>query len=248
MRRTIPRPRRTWDAESDERLLDAVKLYGTYNWNIGGHPSSTNLVIGNETLFLVARHVAEDATAGQCQSRYSRSLDPSIKRGQWSEEEDSRLCLAVAAYGNSWMEIASVIPGRTNEQCRDRWSEKLKSPTVKSKWTDEENQSLVEAVKDLGNRWKTISERLGHGRTDSKVTRFLTLAIHFDILICAFASSVGYIMINYGNKTPSFLLLPWDCPRLDPDRRKLKGHHRLQVKLSILRRVLTTRPRHFPHT
>jgi hypothetical protein len=168
MRRAIRRPHHTWDVDSDQRLLDAVNMFGTYNWNIG-RPSS--LTAGHRRLnsFSVARYVAEDVTAGQCQGRYSRSLDPTVKRGHWSEEEDARLRLAVTAYGNSWVDVASAIPGRTNDQCRDRWSDRLNPATVKGKWTDEENQSLVEAVKDLGNKWKAISERLGNSRTDSNV-------------------------------------------------------------------------------
>lgn len=123
--------------------------------------------------FLVARYVSPDATAAQCFRRYSRTLDPTLKRGTWSTEEDDRLRAAVAAYGKNWVEVATAIPGRTNEQCRDRWMDGLGSAlNKKGQWSEEEDQSLLEAVKDLGNKWKLISARLGNGRSDANVSDY----------------------------------------------------------------------------
>jgi hypothetical protein len=56
------------------------------------------------------------------QARYLRSLDPSLKRGAWTSEEDARLREAVKVWGKSWVDVAECIEGRNNEQCRDRWS------------------------------------------------------------------------------------------------------------------------------
>ena len=68
----------------------------------------------------VARYVSEDAFPQQCQQRFVRTLDPTILHGPWTNEEDAKLRSAVAVYGNSWTDVAEVIQGRTNEQCRDR--------------------------------------------------------------------------------------------------------------------------------
>ncbi|KAF8232476.1 hypothetical protein L208DRAFT_1272139, partial [Tricholoma matsutake] len=143
MRHGIPRQRHKWDQTSDNKLLDAVERFGNNNWNV------------------VARFVSEDATAPQCQSRYSR-LDPALKRGKWSKEEDARLELAFKAYGNSWVDVAACIPSRTNGQCRQRWSELSSS---RAQWTEDEEKSLVDAVGTMGNSWTKIAEQLGRGRT-----------------------------------------------------------------------------------
>ncbi|KAG6886085.1 hypothetical protein C0993_004075 [Termitomyces sp. T159_Od127] len=142
MRHGVQRQRHIWNAEADERLSDAVKLYGTYNWNI------------------VARYVSEDATASQCQVRYSRAIDPSRKRGAWTDDELARLKEAVAAYGSSWVEVASCIPGRTNEQCRERWSDHLNLASAGAVWTKEDDLALTTAVGEIGNRWKEISAKV----------------------------------------------------------------------------------------
>jgi hypothetical protein len=123
----------------------------------------------------VARFVSEDATASQCQSRYSR-LDTTLKRGKWSKEEDSRLELAFKAYGNSWVEVAACIPGRTNGQCREHWSELSCS---RAQWTEEEEKSLKDAVSTMGNSWTKIAEQLGHGRTGQQVRLLRNPEIYF---------------------------------------------------------------------
>ncbi|KAI0040698.1 hypothetical protein FA95DRAFT_1566185 [Auriscalpium vulgare] len=150
MRHAIPRQTHVWDTESDSRLLEAVAMYGMENWQ------------------LVARTVGEHATAASCQKRFQRSLDPALKRGNWTTEEDDVLRIAVGLYGHAWIDIATFIPGRTNEQCRDRWSERLNPSVAKGKWSKEEDALLLSAVDALGvGQWKEISEQVGTGRTDN---------------------------------------------------------------------------------
>ncbi|KAH9999382.1 hypothetical protein BJV77DRAFT_1064287 [Russula vinacea] len=85
----------------------------------------------------------------------SRSVDPS---GQLESGEDAQLRLAVDLYGNAWMEVASFIPGRTNEQCRDRWSSRLNPKVPRGKWTAEEDARLLSAVDEFGvEKWKEAS-------------------------------------------------------------------------------------------
>lgn len=100
-----------------------------------------------------------------------RTLDPSIKRGAWTEDEDKLLRCAVAVFGHSWMEVATFVPGRNNEQCRDRYNESLHPTVVKGKWSEEEDAALLEAVQKIGeNKWKEVSQSLNNGRTDNTVS------------------------------------------------------------------------------
>jgi Myb-like DNA-binding domain len=104
-----------------------------------------------------------------CQNRYYRSLDPLLKQGSWDAQEDDKLRRAVAAYGNSWMDIASFIPGRSNDQCRDRWTDYADPSLVRGEWTEEEDSKLLQEVETLGPKWKEISMRIGNGRSDTMV-------------------------------------------------------------------------------
>ena len=119
----------------------------------------------------VARAVSEDAQLNSCQNRWYRTLDPSIRRGNWTSEEDTQLRLAVDLYGHAWMEVASVVQGRNNEQCRDRWTERLNPKVPRGKWTAEEDKRLISAVDELGvGKWKEVSERVATGRSDNTVS------------------------------------------------------------------------------
>jgi hypothetical protein len=118
----------------------------------------------------VARHVSPYTTTSQCQTRYVRTVDPGIKRGTWSSEENERLRKAIAAFGNSWIDVAGVLPGRTNEQCRERWSEVTSSHGGKGEWSIEEEEMLLHLVKELGNKWKAISTKIGGGKTGPHVS------------------------------------------------------------------------------
>lgn len=118
----------------------------------------------------VARNVSPHITAAQCQNRWAKSLDPALKRGNWTEEEDDRLRKAVAGYGSSWVQVALAIPGRTNDQCRERWHEHLNLSAEKAPWTEAEDKILLENVKLIGNRWKTIGLKIGNNRTGPTVS------------------------------------------------------------------------------
>ncbi|KAF5331555.1 hypothetical protein D9611_007625 [Ephemerocybe angulata] len=155
-----PRQRHYWDHPSDARLLSGVALYGLNNWP------------------LVARHVSPHATPTQALNRYTKSLDPSIKRGAWTPAEDARLrrAVAAAAAGSAsasaklpWVRIAEYVPGRTNDQCNERWTEHLSAAATegggKNVWTEEEDERLVELVGSMGKLWKAVSDKIGNGKT-----------------------------------------------------------------------------------
>ena len=110
-----------------------------------------------------------------------------MKRGPWSQDEDAKLRLAVEAYGNSWLDVANTIEGRNNEQCRDRWNDKLDPKINREVWTEEEDGRLLDAVSEIGEgKWKAVSEVVGNGRKDNAVGRclllylFMTIDIFYD--------------------------------------------------------------------
>ncbi|KAI0676934.1 hypothetical protein C8Q78DRAFT_961051 [Trametes maxima] len=150
MRHAIVRKTHSWTPDADQRLLAAIDIYGTDNWA------------------LVARWVSEDVTASQCQNRYLRTLDPALKRGPWTADEDDRLRQTVAAVGHTWVDVAQFVQGRNNEQCRDRYQDYLSPSVKKGKWTPEQDAALMEAVEQVGlGKWKEVSQIINLGRTDN---------------------------------------------------------------------------------
>jgi hypothetical protein len=143
-----------WTVEEDAKLVAAAKRYGSKDW-----VRVAKLVPGR--------------TNKQCRQRWTMLLDTTIDQASgaprlaWNPEEDAKLTEAVKNYGvNNWNEIAVLVSGRTDRQCRRRWAETWKSSSIKTgKWTKEEDAKLIKAVRQHGgNNWGAITA-LVPGRT-----------------------------------------------------------------------------------
>ncbi|OHT06341.1 hypothetical protein TRFO_05511 [Tritrichomonas foetus] len=90
-------------------------------------------------------------------------------RKQFSEEEDKLLKKLVKEHGDCrWDFIAASIPFRSGRQCRDRYRNYL-APNLKlEKWTQEEDELLVQKYNELGPKWSKISKFFS-GRTGSSL-------------------------------------------------------------------------------
>ncbi|KAK4362027.1 hypothetical protein RND71_017268 [Anisodus tanguticus] len=132
-----------WDSLEEKNLLHAVQQKGMSNW------------IDISTSVGVCR------TPFQCLSHYQRSLNASIIRREWTEDEDIRLCAAVETFGESnWQIVASVIEGRTGTQCSNRWIKSLHPARKrKGKWSDDENKRLkVAMMLSHPTSWRNIGQ------------------------------------------------------------------------------------------
>jgi hypothetical protein len=141
-----------WTLKEDAKLTKGVKKHGVNNW-----AAVAALVPGRIQI--------------RCRQRWAKSLDPDINRGKWTPDEDTKLTEALTEHGNNWVQVATMVPGRTNHQCRHRWAKCL-DPTIehtKGKWKPEEDAKLTGAVKEHGENNSIAVAALVPGRTNVHV-------------------------------------------------------------------------------
>ncbi|KAL7662534.1 Myb-like DNA-binding protein BAS1 [[Candida] zeylanoides] len=145
--------RRPWSKEEDRELTSIVaRLYASGS----GHIAAS----GDDIKWdLVASHLATQRKGKDCRKRWCNSLDPRLRKGKWTAEEDRQLLAAFRQHGAQWKSVASHIAGRTDDQCAKRYIEVL-DPQTKDRlkpWTHAEDLQLIRQVKCHGTKWKTIA-------------------------------------------------------------------------------------------
>ena len=62
----------------------------------------------------------------QCRERWYNHLNPDLKKGQWSQEEELFIIQKQLEIGNKWSEISRGLPGRTENQVKNKWKSMYK--------------------------------------------------------------------------------------------------------------------------
>nr|XP_031306693.1 snRNA-activating protein complex subunit 4 isoform X3 [Camelus dromedarius] len=145
--------RKEWTEEEDHMLTQLVQ-----EMRVGSHIPYRRIV-----------YYMEGRDSMQLIYRWTKSLDPSLKKGFWTPEEDAKLLQAVAKYGEQdWFKIREEVPGRSDAQCRDRYLRRLHFSLKKGRWNSKEEEKLIELIEKYGvGHWAKIASELPH-RTGSQ--------------------------------------------------------------------------------
>lgn len=96
-----------WTPEEDGRLLAWVKAEGPTKW-------------AQCAVYIQGR------SGKQCRERWLNNLNPDLKKGGWTEEEDEAIFQLYQQYGSSWSKIAKSMPGRTENAIKNRFYSTLR--------------------------------------------------------------------------------------------------------------------------
>lgn len=83
----------------------------------------------------------------------------------WTSSEDKKLLAGILYHGTDNWNIVSEIVGesRTRAQCSQRWFRGLDPRISKKKWTQEEDEKLMEKVNEFGDTsWAKIANAMGN--------------------------------------------------------------------------------------
>ena len=95
-----------WSKEEDAIVLEYVKSAGGVNM----------------VKWSAVAHQVKGRLGKQVRERWYNHLDPMLKKGPWSTEEDALLLQLQAKMGNRWCEIAKNIAGRSENAVKNRWN------------------------------------------------------------------------------------------------------------------------------
>ncbi|KAL4257294.1 MYB transcription factor 20 [Pleurotus pulmonarius] len=89
-----------WTAAEDDKLLECYRSLGP-RWSA------------------IARQIP-GRTDDACSKRYREALDPTLRKDEWTPEEDSQLVHAYAQIGGKWGQVGQEL-NRSGLACRNRW-------------------------------------------------------------------------------------------------------------------------------
>ncbi|XP_004496577.1 transcription factor MYB17-like isoform X1 [Cicer arietinum] len=106
--------RGAWTPEEDQTLVDYINNHGHGSWRT------------------LPKHAGLLRCGKSCRLRWINYLRPGIKRGPFTDEEESTIIQLHAMLGNRWAAIASQLQGRTDNEIKNYWNTHLKKRVLRS--------------------------------------------------------------------------------------------------------------------
>nr|UXL82758.1 MYB3 [Panax notoginseng] len=126
-----------------------------------------------------------------------------LKKGPWTPEEDHKLVKHIQKHGHgSWRALPKLAGlNRCGKSCRLRWTNYLRPDIKRGKFSQEEEQTILNLHSILGNKWSGIATHLP-GRTDNEIKNFWNTHLKKKLI------QMGFDPMTHRPRTDIFSSLP----------------------------------------
>ncbi|XAR62282.1 hypothetical protein NMG60_11016985 [Bertholletia excelsa] len=126
-----------------------------------------------------------------------------LKKGPWTPEEDQKLIKYIQKNGHgSWRALPKLAGlNRCGKSCRLRWTNYLRPDIKRGKFSQEEEQTILNLHSILGNKWSAIATHLP-GRTDNEIKNFWNTHLKKKLI------QMGFDPMTHRPRTDVFSSLP----------------------------------------
>ena len=140
--------------------------------------ASNDSNIANTLYFQIKQNYGALLGAGSLNHFDQFNFSKRKKSKHWTKEEDDLLMDLIQKYGLKWCKMEPYFVDRKSKQIRDRYMNYLRPDIKQQKWTQEEDNKLIEHYRRLGNKWTKIAQMLP-GRPENQVkNRFYSTLIN----------------------------------------------------------------------
>lgn len=126
-----------------------------------------------------------------------------LKKGPWTPDEDQKLVKYIQKHGHgSWRALPKLAGlNRCGKSCRLRWTNYLRPDIKRGKFSQEEEQTILNLHSILGNKWSAIASHLP-GRTDNEIKNFWNTHLKKKLI------QMGFDPMTHRPRTDIFSSLP----------------------------------------
>ncbi len=124
-----------WTIQEDRKLISWIKEFGPKKWS-----QCSEFIKGRSDK--------------QCRERWFNCLNPQVKKGNWSSEEDYKIFYLYKKYGSKWAQIANYFEGRSENSVKNRFYSTLR------RYVTEKNKSHSRKKAKNSNQVELLKETL----------------------------------------------------------------------------------------
>lgn len=140
---------RDWSTEEDHLLLELIKSneYGQNNkFKWANISQSFNQKISSKNNFRLGKH---------CRERFFNHLNPRLRKGDWSNQEDVILLTNYLKFHKRWSKINSYLEGRNDNSVKNHFYKLMKTNNLIEKHrkqiSDDKIQQLIEKLMTMND-------------------------------------------------------------------------------------------------